>query len=167
MSSRMIILLAVLGLPYGYLLLEWGRCLVGVCQIDGHMIFYTLVAVCALPFVLAIIGGALALGGARRVVGAPSTGGGGAARMVEGARGGVRFWVGVALMAAILPACAALLGLVLDTPEPGRDRLGRICETSSGATTCRPDPDRKGNSELEMLNAAVDRQRERQRDAGD
>jgi hypothetical protein len=163
----MIILLAVLGLPYGYLLLAWGRCLVGACQVDGHMIFATLVAVFALPFVLAIIGGALALGGARRVVGAPSAGGRGAQRLAEGARGGVRFWVGISLMVAMLPACAALLGLVFDTPEPGRDRLGRICETSGGTTTCRPDPDRKGRSELDMLNAAVDRQRERQRDAGD
>jgi hypothetical protein len=159
MSWRMIILLAVLGLPYGYLLLAWGRCFVGACQFDGHLIFYTLVAVCALPFVLAIIGGALALGGARRVVGAPSTGGRSGQRMIEGARGGVRFWVGISLMGAMLPACAALLGLVLYTPEPGRDRLGRICEKRGSSTICRPDPDADRPSELDRINAARKRQR--------
>lgn len=155
----MIILLAVLGLPYGYLLLEWGMCLAGACQIDGHTIFYTLVALFALPFVLAIIGGAFALGGARRVMGAASPGQGGARRIVDGTRGGVRFWIGISLMVAMLPACAALLGIVLYTPEPGRDRLGRICEKSGGVINCRPHPDADRPSELEQLNAVAKRKK--------
>lgn len=155
----MIILLAVLGLPYGYLLLEWGACFVGTCRADGHTIFYTLVALFALPFVLAIVGGAFALGGARRVMGAASPGSGGAARIVDGTRGGVRFWAGISLMVAMLPACAALLGIVLYTPEPGRDRLGRICEKRAGSTICRPDPDADRPSELEQLNAVAKRRK--------
>lgn len=155
----MIILLAVLGLPYGYLLLEWGACFVGTCRVDGHTIFYTLVALFALPFVLAIIGGALALGGARRVMGAAASGQGGARRIIAGTRGGVRFWIGTSLMVAVLPACAALLGILLYTPEPGRDRLGRICEKSEGATICRPDPDADRPSELDQLNAVAKRKK--------
>ncbi|MCL9999052.1 MAG: hypothetical protein NBV68_06695 [Erythrobacter sp.] len=87
----MIILLAVLGLPYGYLALKWSACSAGTCQADGHMIVYTVVAFLALPFVLAIIGGAFALGGARRVMGAASPGQSGIRRIISGTRGGVRF----------------------------------------------------------------------------
>jgi len=160
MSRRMIIALAVLGLPYGYLLLVWSACLVGAeCQLDGHKIFYTLVALFALPFVLVIVGGAFALGGARRVMGAASPGQGGARRIIDGTRGGVRFWIGISLMVAMLPACATLLGIVLYTPEPGRDRLGRICERSGGVTTCRPDPDADRPSELDQLNAVAKRKK--------
>jgi hypothetical protein len=161
MSRWKIILLAVLALPYGYLLLEWSACFAGACQLDGHKIFYTLVALVALPFVLAIMGGVLAVGGARRVVSAVATGGGEAERIVDSARGGVRLWIGIALLVAMLPACMAILGIALYTPEPGRDRLGRMCEKSGGATVCRPDPDANHPTEIEMLN----RHRKRQRSA--
>ena len=159
MSVRMISLLALLGLPYGYLVLYWSSCIVTGCQFDGHKIFYTLVALIALPFVMLVIGGAFALGGARRVRGAAASRTAPDAAAIEGARGGVRFWIGVSLMVAALPACAALLYLVLDTPEPGRDRLGRICEETGSSTICRPDPDADHPSELEQANRALQRQR--------
>ncbi|MBU7579236.1 MAG: hypothetical protein KAF27_02020 [Porphyrobacter sp.] len=164
MSLRTIILLAVLGLPYGALALKWAACLAGGAQIDGHLIFYTLAALVALPFVMAIMGGTLALGGARRVASAagPRRAGGRAEdRIIEGTRGGVRLWIGMAVLLSALPACAAILFLLLDTPEPGRDRLGRICETDGGTTTCRPDPDADRPSEIDMLNVAIKRQRDK------
>ncbi|TAD71524.1 MAG: hypothetical protein EAY70_14085 [Sphingomonadales bacterium] len=159
MSRRMIVLLALLGLPYGYLALYWTSCFATRCQSDGHKIFYTLVALGALPFLMAFIGGVFALGGARRVRTAAASRTPTSATVIEGARGGAGLWIGVSLMASALPACAALLYLVLDTPEPGRDRLGRICETSSGSTTCRPDPEADRPSELEQINHLRERRR--------
>ena len=159
MSLRMIILLAVLGLPYGYLLVQWSACLVGPCRVDGHLIFYTLVGLVALPFVMATVGGAMVMGGARRMAGAAVTPRIGAASVRDGVRGGVQYWIGLAVMLTALPACAGLLYIILDTPEEGRDRLGRICESDGGSTTCRPDPDADRPSELDMLNAARKRQK--------
>ena len=79
--------------------------------------------------------------------------------MRDGVRGGVQYWIGLAVMLTALPACAGLLYIILDTPEEGRDRLGRICESDGGSTTCRPDPDADRPSELDMLNAARKRQK--------
>ncbi|MCL9999051.1 MAG: hypothetical protein NBV68_06690 [Erythrobacter sp.] len=62
-------------------------------------------------------------------------------------------------MVAMLPACAALLGVLLYTPEPGRDRLGRICEKREGSTICRPDPDADRPSQLDRLNAVAKRKK--------
>lgn len=159
MTLRMIILLAVLGLPYGYLLVQWGACLVGPCRVDGHLIFFTFVGFVALPFVMATVGGAMLMGGARRVAGAAVTRRSGASSVRDGVRGGVQYWIGLVVMLTALPACAGLFYIIFDTPEEGRDRLGRICETYGGSTTCRPDPDADRPSELDMLNATRKRQR--------
>ena len=159
MSLRSIILFAVLGLPYGYLLVRWSAVLAGATPADGHLVFYTLAGLVALPFVMAMVGGTLALGGARRVMGAASFGNTGPEALGEVARGGLRYWIGLSLLLAALPACAALLILAFDTPEEGRDRLGRICERDGGAITCRPDPEADRPSEIDMLNAAMKRQR--------
>jgi hypothetical protein len=163
MSLRPIILLALLGLPYGYLAIYWISCFVSQCQFDGHIIFYTLIALLALPFLMLIIGGVLALGGARRVVAVGVSGIAKPGAAVAGTLGGVRFWIGLSLMIAAIPACVALLYLALDTPEPGRDRLGRICEKNGGMTVCRPDPDADHPSELDLLNRELRRQRDADR----
>ncbi len=159
MSRWMIMLLAVLALPYGYLALSWGECLVGSCRIDGHLVFYSLVGFIALPFVILTIGGGALMGGTRRArpgsaSGAPTSG-----PTERRSRTGLRFWLGFILMIGALPACAALFYYALYTPKEGRDSLGRICETEGGATTCRADPDADRPSDLDRLNAARKRQR--------
>lgn len=159
MSLRMTMLLTLLGLPYGYLLLQWSGCLFATCRLDGHLLFYTFVGVVALPFVMLILGGALTLGGARQVVQAGASERPTLRSAVEGTRGGLRFWIGLPLMIAAVPACASLLYLALDTPVPGRDRLGRICEKTGGATVCRPDPEADHPTELEKLNLLRQQQR--------
>lgn len=155
----MIIQLALLALPYGYLVFYWTGCVATSCRFDGHMLFYTFVALIAVPFVMLMIGGGFLLGGARRVRGAVTSQSPTPATVIEGARGGVGFWIGLSLMIAALPACASLLFLMLDTPEPGRDRLGRICEQNGSSITCRPDPDADHPSELEQANRELQRQR--------
>lgn len=150
----MIILLAVLALPYGYLAIYWTNCLASGCRFDGHMLFYSFVALVAVPFVMLMIGGAAMMGGARRIRDAAQSGAPATARVQRAAGGGVRFWIGLVLLVTALPACAALLGLMLYTPKEGRDSLGRICETTGSRTTCRPDPEADRPSELDRINAA-------------
>lgn len=158
MPRWMIIVLAVLALPYGYLALYWGQCLLGACRFDGHMLFYSFVALVAIPFIMAFIGGGLALRGARRLRGAAAPSGPAArSTLAQGVRGGIGLWIGTALLTSAVPACAALLMLMLDTPEEGRDRLGRICETKGSVTTCRPDPDADHPTPLEQANRARQR----------
>jgi hypothetical protein len=150
----MLILLAVLALPYGYLAFYWTGCVATGCRFDGHMLFYSFVALVAAPFVMLMIGGGVMMGGARRVLAA------GTARrptpdtLAQGVGGGLRFWIGLVLLITALPACAGLFYLMLYTPEEGRDSLGRICETNGSTTTCRPDPEADRPSELDRINAA-------------
>ena len=154
MSRWMIVLFAVLAVPYGYLALYWGECLIGSCRLDGHMLFYSFVALIAAPFVLATIGGGVMMGGLRRVreVSVTSTPKSGAVLRTAG--GGLRFWLGLVVMVTALPTCAALFYLMLYTPKEGRDSLGRICTSDGNSTTCRPDPDADRPSELDRINAA-------------
>ncbi|WP_296719567.1 hypothetical protein [Erythrobacter sp.] len=155
----MMILLAVLGLPYGYLALYWGGCLIGGCRFDGHMLFYSFVALVAAPFVVAMIGGGAMMGGLRRMRQPAASGTLAPGAIMDRARGGLRFWLGLVMLIGALPTCAALFYLMLYTPKEGRDSLGRICETEGSATTCRPDPEADRPSELDRINAARKRQR--------
>ena len=159
MSRWMIILLAVLALPYGYLAVYWTGCLAAGCRFDGHMLFYTFVALVAVPFVMLMIGGGVMMGGARRVLDAGATRKPASGAVRQGVGGGLRFLTGLMLLIAALPACAGMFYLILRTPEEGRDSLGRICETEGGVTTCRPDPAADRPSELDRINAARKRQR--------
>lgn len=154
MSRWMMILLAVLALPYGYLVVYWTGCLATGCRFDGHMLFYTFVALVAVPFVMLMIGGGVMMGGALRVLATGTTRKPTVGTVAQGVGGGLRFWVGATLLVAALPACAGLFYLMLYTPDEGRDSLGRICETSGGSTTCRPDPAADRPSELDRINAA-------------
>ena len=159
MSLRTILLLAVPSLPYVWLAFYWSGCLIGGCRFDGHMLFYSFVALLALPFLLAIIGWVLTLGGARQVVAAGAPHRTPSRTVLAGARGGLRFWVGLSLLTAALPACIALGSLIFATPKEGRDSLGRICTSDANSTTCRPDPEADRPSELDRINAARKRQR--------
>lgn len=162
MSRGMILLLAVLGLPYGYLAVYWTVAITTRGPFTGNMLFFSLVALAALPFVLAFIGGALALGGARQTAAAAAAGVAGSAVphvAADAVRGGARLWIGWSVLTAAVPACIALLFLVFDTPEEGRDRLGRICESDGSSTTCRPDPDAKWPSDLDRANRVLERRR--------
>ncbi len=154
MSRWMIILLALLALPYGYLVLYWTSCIATGCQFNGHVLFYSFVALIALPFVMLMIGGGVLMGGVRRVRMAGALRKPAPATVLEGAPGGLRFWIGLVLMVTALPACAGLFYLMLYTPKEGRDSLGRICETNGSRTTCRPDPEADRPSELDRINAA-------------
>lgn len=154
MSRWMIILLAVLALPYGYLALYWGGCLIGGCRFDGHMLFYSFVALIAAPFVMAMIGGGVMMGGLRRVAEASVTSTPKPGAMLHIAGGGLRFWLGLVVMVTALPTCAALFYLMLYTPKEGRDSLGRICTSDGSSTTCRPDPEADRPSDLDRINAA-------------
>jgi hypothetical protein len=154
MSRWMMILLAVLALPYGYLALYWGGCLIGGCRFDGHMLFYSFVALVAAPFVMAMIGGGVMMGGLRRVHEASATSSPKPGAILRIAGGGLRYWLGLVVMITALPTCAALFYLMLYTPKEGRDSLGRICETTGSSTTCRPDPEADRPSELDRINAA-------------
>ncbi len=150
----MIILLAVLALPYGYLVLYWTSCIATACQFNGHVLFYSFVALIAVPFVMLMIGGGVMMGGARSVREAATSRNPIPATVAKGAGGGLRFWIGLLLVTSALPACAGLFYFLLHTPKEGRDSLGRICETEGSITTCRPDPDADRPSELDRINAA-------------
>ncbi|MDT8279005.1 MAG: hypothetical protein RQ806_00460 [Erythrobacter sp.] len=154
MSRWMITLLALLALPYGYLVLYWTSCIATGCRFDGHMLFYSVVAVIAVPFVMLMIGGGVMMGGARRIQQAATSRNPTPATVAKGAGGGLRFWIGLVLVISALPACAGLFYFMLYTPEEGRDSLGRICETKGSSTTCRPDPEADRPSELDRINAA-------------
>lgn len=149
----MMILLAVLALPYGYLVLYWTSCIAAGCQFNGHVLFYSVVAVIAVPFVMLMIGGGVMMGGARRVREAAASRNPTPATVAKGAGGGLRFWIGLLLLTSALPACAGLFYYMLHTPKEGRDSLGRICETKGSSTTCRPDPNADRPSDLDRLNA--------------
>ena len=154
MSRWMMILLALLALPYGYLVLYWGSCAVGGCRFDGHMLFYSFVALIAAPFVMAMIGGGVMMGGADRLRAAGSPGLSAPAAAKRATGGTLRFAMGLVLLLTALPTCGALFYYMLYTPEEGRDQLGRICETNGSTTTCRPDPAADRPSELDRINAA-------------
>ena len=139
MSRWMIILLALVALPYGYLVVYWSGCLVTGCRFDGHMLFYSFVVM---------------MGGARRLRAAASPGLSVPAAAKQATGGSLRFGIGLVLLVTALPTCGALFYYMLYTPEEGRDQLGRICETKGSSTTCRPDPEADHPSELEMINAA-------------
>ncbi|EAQ28144.1 hypothetical protein NAP1_11133 [Erythrobacter sp. NAP1] len=147
MSIRTIILLGVFGAPYAYLAWYWAECFSTRCLIDGDMIFATMIAAVALPVLLIIFGGALAFCGARKV-----------SEGVKGrntasvASGGIGASIGYKMLAAGIPGVLVILYFVLDTPEPGRDRLGRICEKTRSGEVCRPDPDADRPSMIEQLN---------------
>lgn len=159
MSRWMIILLALLALPYGYLVVYWSGCVATGCRFDGHMLFYTFVAVVAVPFVMLMVGGGVMMGGARQVRDAATLRNPTPAVVIESASGGLRFWIGLVLMITALPTCVTLFYLMLHTPEEGRDSLGRICETNGSRTTCRPDPEADRPSELDRINAARKRRK--------
>lgn len=159
MSKRSIIVLALLCLPYGYLAIFWSSCFVATCKLDGDMVFQTFLAIAALPFVMLISGGVLSLGGARRIVEAGPSGSAAPRTTDVNTKAGLRLSIGLWLMIVAIPGSAALLYLALDTPEPGRDRLGRICEQTGGLTVCRPDPDANHPSELDQLNRMMKRKR--------
>ena len=145
MSRLALIICGLLLLPYGYLVYMWTLC--GDCRIGGHEILYTLLAVLAVPFVLAAMGMTAIISGARTVRRAAKQD-----KPVASASGGIALFLGVTVLVAVIPACISLAMLFLDQPESGRDRLGRICETEGSVTHCRPDPDREHASELEKLN---------------
>lgn len=159
MSRWMIILLALLALPYGYLVLYWGNCLVSGCRFNGHMLFYSFIALLAIPFVMVTIGGGVMMGGARRARRGEPPSTAAACPVKDGARVRGQFWTGLALLLTALPTGAALLYLILYTPEQGRDMLGRICETKGSSTTCRPDPDAERPSELDRANREMQRKK--------
>lgn len=71
---------------------------------------------------------------------------------------------GMALRTILFLGRIALLSIVFDTPEDGRDRLGRICETNGGSTNCRPDPAADHRSELARANRELRHQRWFQKD---
>jgi hypothetical protein len=154
MSRWMIILLAVLALPYGYLAVYWTVAVTTQGQFTGNMLFLTFIALVALPFLIAIIGGGVMMGGALRLREAAVSGAPTPDKVLRGAGGGLRFWIGLSLLLTALPTAATLLFRMLDTPEEGRDSLGRICETTGSRTTCRPDPAVERPSELDRINAA-------------
>jgi hypothetical protein len=150
----MILLLALVALPYGYLVVYWSGCLVTGCRFDGHMLFYSFVALMAAPFVMLMIGGGVMMGGAGRLRAAASPGLSAPAAAKQATGGTLRFAIGLVLLVTALPTCGALFYYMLYTPEEGRDQLGRICETNGSRTTCRPDPEADHPTELEMINAA-------------
>ncbi|AWW72805.1 hypothetical protein CD351_00015 [Erythrobacter sp. KY5] len=147
MSMRTVILLGAFTAPYAYLVWYWTDCFSTRCLIDGDMIFATMIAVVALPVLLIIFGGALAFGGARKV--SEGVTGRNAARVASGGMGAS---IGFKMLAAGIPGVLVLLYFALDTPEPGRDRLGRICEKTRSGEICRPDPNVDRPSTIEQLN---------------
>lgn len=154
MSRWMILLLALVALPYGYLVVYWTIAVTTGGAFSGHMLFYSFVALMAAPFVMVMIGGGVMMGGAGRLRAVASPGLS-APAVAKRATGGIlRFGIGLVLLVTALPTCAALLYYIFYTPEEGRDQLGRICESNGSSTTCRPDPEADHPSELEMINAA-------------
>lgn len=154
MFSRSAILPAIFGAPYAYLAYYWYSCFSANCLLDGDMILMTGIAIVALPVVLIILGTRLLVGGTRSLKHAAREG-----TASDAVRGGVGFSLGLKMVLAGVPACAVLIYLALDTPLPGRDRLGRICEETSRGTHCRPDPGANHPSELERINAMRRRQK--------
>ena len=157
MSRRALIVCLLLALPYAYVTFYWARLIIACreCSISGDMIFLTLALLFATPIVLIIAGGT-AFWSARKGAAASLERGdyAGAAKSGGCAYFGLRSLVSGAVL------LAAGLWLLLDAPEPGRDRLGRICEESPNGSSvrCRPDPDRK-TSTLDQINEARGKER--------
>jgi hypothetical protein len=160
MSKKAIIPLAILAAPYAYLAYFWVSCFSTRCSFDPNMILCTLVAVIALPVVMLITGVGFAAGGVRRLRAAKAeatSGQGGGEGRGSGVAG---LSIGLWLLAGAIPGCLGLLYIALDTPPPGRDRLGRICEKTNSGEVCRPDPEADHPTTLEMANRQLRRQRE-------
>ncbi|WAT16778.1 hypothetical protein OZN62_07440 [Aurantiacibacter sp. MUD11] len=145
MSRKAIIFLLLCLAPYAYVAFRWAACF-SACRVDGHLVLHTLVLIFAIPFLMAIWGTVFVIKGAR----AAKTG------VVEQrpVEAGIGAYVTkVAAAVAIVGGIGSfyMLQLWFDEPDPGRDRLGRICETSGSVTTCRPDPENRRDP-LDMLN---------------
>ena len=152
MSRRALIVCLLLALPYAYVAAYFGYRILWCheCQISGDMIFLALALLFATPIVM-VVGGGTAFWSARKGMTASVERGdiAGAAGSGGCAYFGLRFLISGAVL------LAAGLWWVLDAPEPGRDRLGRICEESPNGSSvrCRPDPERK-TSTLDQINEA-------------
>ena len=141
MSRRAVIVCLLLVLPYAYVALYWAVRLFFChdCRISGDMIFYTLVLLFATPIVLIVVGGTAFFSAKRGVEDS-------LARQ-DYAGAGVSGGCAVLGLKALVAGGVLLAGFLfywLDAPEPGRDRLGRICEESANGSRihCRPDPSR-------------------------
>ncbi|MBX7497133.1 hypothetical protein K3172_14840 [Qipengyuania sp. 6B39] len=147
MSRRMAVIVALVSAPYFYLIYRFLYC--DTCVLTGNDWLYALGLALALPFILA----AFAFGG---LVGGVRTARGGLQERRAGqtVRGAASTWISLAIFIPAALAAYAIYNLFLSEPEPGRDRLGRICEENpgGGSGTCRPDPERKTDL-LDRLNA--------------
>ncbi len=139
--SRLAILLVLLCIaPYLHMYYVWFHC---DCSVSGDYAFWSLLLLLGSPVVLAII--ALAtLGGSMRALRSGLKKG----DMRSIAGGGIGTYWGVSVAVFGIVVSVLVLYPFFEEPEPGRDKLGRICDTNELGTsrTCRPDPDREGGS---------------------
>ncbi|APE29480.1 hypothetical protein [Aurantiacibacter gangjinensis] len=139
MTTFLRILMLICLLPYAWVGWYWLDfwLLAETDNIDAQMLLNSFVLFCAAPFLIAffaIVGsvrGAIALkdGLADR-------------KPAQVVRNSGWLWLTVSIAVAATATSLQLYSIWFpDVPE-GRDRLGRICETTeTGSTRCRPDPD--------------------------
>lgn len=149
MSRRATIICTLLVLPYLYLAYWWWSVLSSDNGVfSNELIVWSLGLMFLSPVVLVLLGGTAFISGTRNTKASM------AQHDYQGAAtsGGCAYFGLRALIAGAV-LLAGMAWWVLDTPEPGRDRLGRICEKSptGSSTRCRPDPERK-KSALDQAN---------------
>lgn len=143
-------------LPYGYVGYYWlsyylADC--AECQMDGHMLFYSFVLLCAAPFLMAGFGLVTAVSAARAARANISE-----KQPVRAATSGGVMWLAVLIAVPALYTAWEMYGILFPDVEEGRDRLGRICTKEGNSTVCRPDPAR-----VEAMNDQYNRKNYNQR----
>lgn len=125
-------------LPVAYLVYAWGVC--ADCASSGYTWYYSLLAIVALPFLIAAYALFSAIAGARATRDNLAEG-----KPAKAAASGTLTWVAIIVAVPMLIASYKIYNVINPDVEEGRDRLGRICETEGNVTRCRPDPDRRTN----------------------
>ncbi|MBX7514342.1 hypothetical protein K3179_07225 [Qipengyuania sp. GH38] len=149
MSRRAKIICAILVLPYLYVAYLWWEILSSERGLlTGDVIFYTLALLVLTPLVMVLAGGTAFVSARRNTKASLAQ-----HDYASAAKSGGCAYYGLRALISGGLLLAGMVWWVLDTPEPGRDRLGRICEESPNGSSvrCRTDPERK-KSALEQAN---------------
>lgn len=130
--------------PYAHMIATWAS----GANISGNFLLWSLILVFASPAVLAVIAFSAARSGFAMLRSGITE-----RNPLAAAVGGTIAYKLAGIMVTGVLTALWIGWVFLAPPEPGRDRLGRICEkTDTGSTVCRPDPAANRPTELERAN---------------
>lgn len=144
MFGRTILVALICLAPYAHMIATWAS----GANISGNFLLWSLILVFASPAVLAVI----AFSAMRSGLAVLRSGITDHNPLATAVGGTIAYKLAGIMVTGILTTLW-IAWVFLAPPEPGRDRLGRICEeTGTGSTVCRPDPAANHPSELERAN---------------